>query len=123
MHMMKHFRFFMREIHLLMKSRLFLFLTFVGNGMIGLAGLLFYFLERGSNSKVTTYMDAIWWSFSTATTTGFGDIIPVTTAGRILSILLMLMGLAIFAMFTALFAETILSSKKVIQEIKELNNE
>ncbi len=57
-------------------------------------------------------MDALWWGFATATTTGYGDITPVTLAGKFLGILLMLTGMAIFAMFTALFAETILASSK-----------
>jgi voltage-gated potassium channel len=51
----------------------------------------------------------LWWSFSTATNTGYGDIIPMTFAGKILGILLMLMGMALFAMYTGLFAEVILT--------------
>jgi voltage-gated potassium channel len=62
-------------------------------------------------------MDAIWWGFATATTTGYGDIIPVTNAGKFLSIILMLSGLALFSMYTALFAETIISSKDMSSEI------
>ena len=57
-------------------------------------------------------MDALWWGFATATTTGYGDITPVTIQGKILSIVLMLTGLAFFGMFTALFAETILASAR-----------
>lgn len=61
------------------------------------------------------YMDALWWSFATATTTGYGDITPVTDAGKILSILLMLAGLGLFSMYTALFAEAILTSRKKLK--------
>ena len=55
-------------------------------------------------------MDGIWWAYSTVTTVGYGDIIPTTFQGRILGILLMLMGTAMFATYIALFAEVILKS-------------
>jgi voltage-gated potassium channel len=112
----KHFHFLLWEIRKLITSPFFLLLTFVGNGLIGFTGLLFFLIEEGTNPKVTRYMDAVWWSFATATTTGYGDITPVTDMGKILSILLMLMGLALFSMFTALFAETILVSKHAFHE-------
>jgi len=61
-------------------------------------------------------MDALWWGFATATTTGYGDITPVTITGKIISIILMLTGLALFGMFTALFAEVVLIRPKKSSE-------
>ncbi len=103
---------FTREVYTLVKSPVFLLLTLMGNGLIGLAGALFYSLEKDVNPHLHHYFDAIWWSFSTATTTGYGDIIPVTFAGKVLGILLMLMGTALFAMYTGLFAEIVLTTSK-----------
>lgn len=102
---------FFKEIKRAFTSPFFVILTIVGNSLIGVTGLLFFLIEEGKNPRVTRYMDAIWWSFATATTTGYGDITPVTDTGKILSILLMLMGLAIFAMYTAFFAEIMITSK------------
>ncbi|MGE3608638.1 MAG: potassium channel family protein [Bacteriovoracaceae bacterium] len=116
MRIVKHVKIFCEEIWYLIKSPFFIILTFFGNSFIGITGLLFYFIEEGRNPRVTRYMDAIWWSFATATTTGYGDITPVTDAGKILSIILMLIGLALFSMYTALFAETILTSKKLFPD-------
>ncbi len=113
---MKELKLFVKEIKLLLKSKFFIYLTILGNGLIGLSGLLFYLLEKGVNPKVNRYMDALWWSFATATTTGYGDITPITDLGKILSILLMLMGLALFSMYTALFAETIMASKNFMKD-------
>ncbi|MFL5784573.1 MAG: potassium channel family protein [Bacteriovoracaceae bacterium] len=87
-------------------------LTVVGNGLIGLSGLAFHILEKDKNPHMNELIDAFWWSFSTATTTGYGDITPVTTGGKILGILLQLMGMALFAMYTGLFAEIILTARK-----------
>lgn len=102
---------FFKEVKRAFTSPFFIILTIVGNTLIGMTGLLFYLIEEGANPRVNRFMDAIWWCFATATTTGYGDITPVTDAGKVLSILLMLMGLAIFAMYTAFFAEIMITSK------------
>ncbi len=103
---------FIVDVRMLMTSAPFILLTFLGNGLIGLFSLIFYFIEARENPKLLSFIDALWWGFSTATTTGYGDITPVTFQGKLLGILLMLTGTALFAMFTALFAETILISTK-----------
>lgn len=103
---------FSRELYTLIRSPVFLMLTVLGNSVIGLAGGLFYYLEAEKNPRLHEFIDAIWWSFATATTTGYGDITPVTFAGKVLGILLMLMGTALFAMYTGLFAEIILTSAR-----------
>jgi voltage-gated potassium channel len=114
--MINHVKIFFLEIKSMFTSPTFLFLSILGNGFIFICSLIFYHIEYGINPKVIRYMDALWWSFATATTTGYGDITPITDAGKILSIILMLAGLALFAMYTALFAETILTSRKKLND-------
>ncbi len=104
---------FIAEMFLLIKSPVFILLTILGNSMIGIFSLIFYLFESEKNTKIHSYLDALWWGMSTATTTGYGDITPVTVEGKILGIILMLTGVALFAMFTALFAETILTSSRI----------
>ena len=84
-------------------------LTIIGNSLIGLGGVTFWFLEKDVNPNLHHFFDAIWWSFSNATTATYGDIVPVTMTGKILAIGLMLMGLALFSMYTGLFAEIVLT--------------
>lgn len=45
--------------------------------------------------------DAIWWAIVTMTTVGYGDMFPVTTAGRIAASVLMLVGIGLLAVITA----------------------
>lgn len=111
-HILISFKFFLREMILLIKSPVFLLLTILGNSLIGLFATVFYFLEVNHNPRIAHFIDALWWGFATATTTGYGDITPVTFPGKMLGILLMLTGMAFFAMFTALFADTILTSTR-----------
>jgi voltage-gated potassium channel len=105
-------RLFISEVFSLIKSPVFILLTLLGNSLIGLFSLVFFFIEQGTNPRLHSLIDALWWGFATATTTGYGDITPVTVQGKILGILLMLTGTALFAMFTALFAETILANTR-----------
>lgn len=115
MQFIRHVPSLFKEIYRLVKSPFFILLTILGNGLISIAGYVFFLLEAGINPKVNRYMDALWWGFATATTTGYGDITPVTDGGKVLSILLMLMGMATFAMYTGLIAESILTTKKLHQ--------
>lgn len=111
-HILIGLQFFVGEMLILITSPVFILLTIFGNSLIGLFSLLFYWFEAGINPKLHSFIDALWWGFATATTTGYGDITPATFQGKILGICLMLAGLALFGMFTALFAETILTSSK-----------
>lgn len=57
-------------------------------------------LESGQpDSQINSRLDAAWWAVSTITTVGYGDIVPVTDAGKILAIFFMTFGLAILAIF------------------------
>ena len=111
-HIIISFKSFVTEMGVLIKSPVFILLTILGNLLIALFSFVFFLIESPTNTKIHSFIDALWWGFSTATTTGYGDITPTTLVGKLLGILLMLSGLAIFAMFTALFAEAILTSSK-----------
>lgn len=86
----------------------FITLTVLGNSLVMVFAVIFYFAEKKDNPNVTDFLSAIWWSFSTATTVGYGDITAVTVPGKIIGIILMLVGLAIFAVYTALFSRAII---------------
>ena len=57
------------------------------------------------NGHPHTYVDALWWSLSTITTVGYGDIYPVTPIGRLIAAITMLVGISTFAVVTAKVAE------------------
>ena len=103
-------------------SKEFIVLTIAGNSIIFFFALVLYHMEYGINPKILSYMDALWFSFSTVTTVGYGDVTPITTAGRILGILMMLLGTTFFVTFTALFSNAILSTKISIVE-NEISSE
>ena len=57
--------------------------------------------DVGIHPRVHSFFDALWWSLSTITTVGYGDIYPVTTAGRVIGGFTMIVGISAFAVVTA----------------------
>lgn len=68
--------------------------------VIILSGLVMAAIEP----TVTSPWDGIWWAWVTVTTVGYGDIVPHTAAGKLFGSLLILMGVALFALMTASFS-------------------
>lgn len=52
--------------------------------------------QQGINPKVNNFLDAMYFTISTLTTTGFGDITLQGTAGRVLSVAIMIFGVSLF---------------------------
>ena len=67
--------------------------------------------EKDINSNIKTAEDAIWWSYVTITTVGYGDKFPITTEGRIIGAILMTTGVGIFGTFTALVSSWFIDRK------------
>ena len=69
-------------------------------------------VEDDPSSNIKTAEDAIWWSYVTITTVGYGDRFPVTTEGRIIAALLMTVGVGLFGTFTAFLASWFVGENK-----------
>ncbi|MFF8359884.1 potassium channel family protein [Streptomyces chartreusis] len=75
-----------------------LFVVLVGSGLVVAA-------ERGApGAKLTSYPLALWWSVETATTVGYGDFYPVTVWGRLIAVVVMVVGITAYGMVTAALA-------------------
>ncbi|MFI6486083.1 potassium channel family protein [Streptomyces sp. NPDC050564] len=87
--------------------------TYVGGAVIGLlmfGSLAVLSVERDSpNGNIKTLGDAVWWSFTTMTTVGYGDHAPTTGLGRMLAVGLMLSGIALLGVVTANIAAWFIS--------------
>jgi voltage-gated potassium channel len=71
--------------------------------IFGAIGILQF--ERGvDESNIQNARDALWWSFVTITTVGYGDYYPVTSAGRMVAAILMTAGVGLFGTFTGFVA-------------------
>ncbi len=100
----------------------FIYLTIVGNSVLLAAVTTVYFLERYVNPNMTTYFDYLWWGVSTTTTIGYGDMLPITFAGRLIAIGLMYTGAVLFVTFTGVIL-TVLMEEQVEGELNPMQRE
>jgi voltage-gated potassium channel len=68
------------------------------------AWLVLLFEERAKGSNIHDYPDALWWAIVTVTTVGYGDRFPTTEGGRVVAVILMLIGIGLIGVLTATVA-------------------
>lgn len=81
--------------------------------LLYLAGVGIYHFEHEVQPDVfRSIFDALWWSVVTLTTTGYGDIYPITAGGRVFASIVLILGLGIVAVPTGLIASALTSARK-----------
>ncbi|MEM9134826.1 MAG: potassium channel family protein [Actinomycetota bacterium] len=71
-------------------------------GCILIGGVLVSVAEnKQEGATISGLTDGIWWAFVTCTTVGYGDEFPVTGSGRVLAVVLMLIGISALSVITA----------------------
>jgi len=116
-----------RELRQELASGALYFVVFFLITTLEIVGLLeLRFEENAPGANITTAGDALWWGYVTATTVGYGDQYPVTTGGRIAGLIMLTVGVALFATFSGFLASTFLSPpkpkpKKTTSELAELH--
>ena len=73
--------------------------------------ILLYLLEHRVNKAVSNLGDALYWALISMTTTGYGDIIPSTSGGRIVAVIVVLSGLLLLSLITATVASGFVEKK------------
>jgi voltage-gated potassium channel len=69
------------------------------------AASIAYLVERHANPEAFGSIPAaLWWAIVTMTTTGYGDVVPQTIAGRILGGVVMMSGILVFALWAGILA-------------------
>lgn len=87
----------------------------LGNHPVVVTGLFATFLVAVSSSLLCfveptafpTFWDGAWYSITTITTIGYGDIVPHTGAGRSISVVLILSGISLAGVFIGLVSEMV----------------
>lgn len=79
-----------------------------------------YFESLHGAPNIKSFGDAVWWSFSTITTIGYGDHYPVSLGGRIITVLLMFAGISLFVTFTGLVSSSIMQMRNSTERRREL---
>ncbi|WP_455995461.1 ion transporter [Phocaeicola barnesiae] len=83
--------------------------------LVGFAGILMYYIERNAQPHAFKNVgDGLWWTVETFTTVGYGDIFPITPLGRLLGSLIMLIGISMIAVPTAIISSAFM--KMIIEK-------
>jgi len=70
-------------------------------GLVFIFGTVTFSLEHGSNPQYGELQDGLWWAFVTLTTVGYGDIVPQTSAGRVVAVMTMIFGVIVYSLVVA----------------------
>jgi len=103
------------------------FLLVYGIGLVVVAATVVATVEGGENASIRSFPDALWWAVVTITTVGYGDMVPVSAAGRAMGFVLMLGGIAFFSGVTANLASFLIrggetDKKAISQLVKEVES-
>ena len=91
------------------ESVLYIFIFFV---MLVIESEAYFVLmaERSApNTNIQSSSDAMWWVYVTIMTVGYGDRYPVTTAGRLIGVAVMTMGVGLFGTLAGFIANKLLA--------------
>lgn len=95
--------------------------------VIALSGILIFgssIVVTLVESNIDTFADGVWWSIVTTTTVGYGDISPSTIIGRLIAVLLMLVGIGLIGMITGSITTFFVKEKTEIRpSIKFIQNQ
>jgi voltage-gated potassium channel len=82
-------------------------------------------VEQGLGGNIDTAEEALWWSVTTMTTVGLGDMYPISTEGKIISAVLMFAGIGLFGVVSGFVASWFISpsSKKGQEERSEIQKD
>ena len=83
-------------------SMILLYLSAVG---------IYYFENPAQPEVFSSVYHCLWWAVSTLTTVGYGDIVPITVAGKIFTTVILLIGIGVIAVPTALISSALSAAR------------
>jgi len=68
-------------------------------------------LESQTNAQFKNLSNGLWWAVVTMATVGYGDIVPVTPAGRLVAAIVIMSGVTLFSVFTAAVSSRVITNR------------
>ncbi len=91
--------------------------------VIFVSSVLIYVMEANNpNSHIDTLFEAFYWSIVTISTVGYGDITPVSSAGRFVAVVVIIAGIAVLAFTTSLVVSAFNEKLDEILETKTVDD-
>jgi voltage-gated potassium channel len=84
---------------------------------VTISGSLMFMIEGPEQPGVFTSIPvAMWWAIETLTTVGYGDIVPITAAGRVVGGVVSIVGIGTLALFSGLITVGFLDQLRMYRE-------
>eukprot|EP00746_Dinoflagellata_sp_MGD_P035835 gnl/MRDRNA2_/MRDRNA2_18578_c0_seq1.p1 gnl/MRDRNA2_/MRDRNA2_18578_c0~~gnl/MRDRNA2_/MRDRNA2_18578_c0_seq1.p1 ORF type:complete len:603 (+),score=100.69 gnl/MRDRNA2_/MRDRNA2_18578_c0_seq1:186-1811(+) len=104
--------------------------AFLGMLMLIICSTMMYYIEGVAQpEKFSSIPATMWWGVATLTTVGYGDMVPITTLGKIVGLMTMLCGVGLFALPAGILGSAFIEvtqlkeKKKHKQEFMEVEGE
>lgn len=104
------------------RNKIIVFLTVVLVA-VTISGALMYHIEtvltvgEGGGSQFTSIPQAMYWAIVTMTTVGYGDIVPQTAVGKVISAILILLGYSLIIVPSSFVSAEIMQNKNAIDDL------
>jgi len=104
----------------LTKTKLnYLLFTFIV--IICAGSLTILVLENSPTDKINSPIDAVWYVMATMSTVGYGDVTPESFGGKLVGIMLMIVGVGFFSLLTATFSSWFMKDHEMEED--EIKNQ
>lgn len=94
----------LRDAWSVLRKRKFHYLLVLNAAAVGAGSIFVHLAEAPVNPFFATYGNCLWWTFVTMTSVGYGDMYPLTAAGKVIAVVLMLLGISLLSYFAASLA-------------------
>ncbi len=98
------------KLSIFFKTNGYVYIILLTFATIILGAVGFFCVEN--NPIVDSFGDALWWSIVTAIAVGYGDIVPLTTSGRIIASIVMIMGTTLIGIYIGTITAYFIHKKK-----------
>lgn len=92
--------------------------VFVGSIVLVATIAIYLFEADQPGPHVTSLMDALYWTVITVTTVGYGDIVPITTEGRMLAMVLVFAGVGVISFATSIIVTAFHEKLRELRDIR-----
>ena len=110
----------MKKIFSNIKEEIFVLLFYTSVMLVILSFVVFQLEHDAQPDVFTNVFQTMWWGVATLTTVGYGDMYPITTAGKIITSIISIMGIAFVAIPGGMFASEFIAE---IGKKHEIENE
>jgi voltage-gated potassium channel len=81
--------------------------------MLYITAVGIYHFEHNAQPKVfSSIFDSLWWSVTSFTTVGYGDMYPITVGGRVFTFFSLIIGLGLVAVPTGIISTSLMQVRK-----------